>query len=702
MSLCGHQLSERGCLLLWLLPSVLKAQLSGEVSPQPLPCQQTMPQVSCQGLGLHTFPEELGPGVKQLDLSNNFIHNLTETCTSQFRQLEHLNIRFNQLETVSEMALAHLTHLHTLLLAANNLDRNYFSNGRAFRWLRSLETLDLSANNLDSDMAAWYFSNLTSLKKLDLSWNEMTRLPGDVFQGMLNLREINLNNNLIMEIEEGAFEPLVGLKVVHLAMNSLHCISGFSLTQLQVLNLSYNALEFFASEQGEEIYQLQVLDLSHNSLIYFPKLPKVHHLTHLNLSNNAIISLAPNSTTTAEFTLRHEKTVRPNVSLDVYNIAASLAKVTDLDLSNNQLSLFPFTFFHNLSSLQNLNMAMNCLQDMTMESSHGDIESNKPVVMQGPVLSVWSLDLQSNSIHSLPRWFFDMMPKLETIDLGSNSLQPCQSCDANEREVLMEHNSVHKVKCTSFCSISHLKHLSLRRNNIVKLYPDMFNQTSLVSLDLSENEGLSMPKGSLDSLEFSLQKLSLRRNQMDNYMTELPCLKMLEIVDLSDNKLSHLPPGLVCSPLEHLDIRSNYLQDLEKPATVHWSSSLRYLFVAGNPFSCCALNWLDVLQAASVSMLDLNETLCSYQDQNRTLSVKITSNPRHLCPGQRKTSFLAVLLLVMVLCFLFLTSGIYHLKKHRKLQKYLGFRSNRVDPIPCHLDREKKTQQIPADSVTKV
>ncbi|XP_019343484.2 transforming growth factor beta activator LRRC32-like [Alligator mississippiensis] len=601
------------------------------------------------------------------------------------------------------MALAHLTHLHTLLLAANNLDRNYFTNGRAFRRLRSLETLDLSANNLDSDMAAWYFSNLTSLKKLDLSWNEMTRLPGGVFQGMLKLREINLNNNLIMEIEEGAFEPLVGLKVVNLAMNSLHCISDFSLTQLQVLNLSYNALEFFASEQGEENYQLQVLDLSHNSLIYFPKLPKLHHLTHLNLSNNAIISLAPNSTTTAEFTLWHEKTVRPNMSLDVYNIAASLAKVTDLDLSNNQLSLFPFTFFHNLSSLQNLNMAMNCLQNMTMESSDGDIESNKPVVMQRPGLSVCSLDLQSNLIHSLPRWFFDMLPKLETIDLGSNSLQPCQSCDTNEREVLMEHNSAHKGKCTSFCSISHLKHLSLRRNNIVKLYPYMFNQTSLVSLDLSENEGLSMPKGSLDSLEFSLQKLSLRRNQMGNYMTELPCLKMLEILDLSDNKLSHLPPGLVCSPLEHLDIRSNYLQDLEKPAAVHWSSSLRYLFVAGNPFSCCALSWLDVLKATSVSMLDLNETLCSYQDQNRTFSVKIASNPRHLCPGQNKTSFLAVLLVVMVLCLLFLTSGICQLlKKHRKLQKYLGFRSNRVDPIPCHLDREKKTQQIPADSVTKV
>ncbi|KAG6934362.1 transforming growth factor beta activator LRRC32-like, partial [Chelydra serpentina] len=40
MFLSEHRLAERGYLLLWLLPSVLKAQPSAEVSPKPLPCQQ--------------------------------------------------------------------------------------------------------------------------------------------------------------------------------------------------------------------------------------------------------------------------------------------------------------------------------------------------------------------------------------------------------------------------------------------------------------------------------------------------------------------------------------------------------------------------------------------------------------------------------------------------------------------------------------
>ncbi|XP_074863533.1 transforming growth factor beta activator LRRC32-like [Carettochelys insculpta] len=699
MLLTERWLVERRYLLLWLLP-VLKAQPRAEVSSKPLPCQQSSDQVSCQGLGLHTFPEKPGHGVKQLDLSDNFIQNLTESCTSKLGQLEHLNMRFNQLATVSEMALTHLTHLHSLLLAANHLDRNYFTNGKAFRSLGSLKVLELSANNLDSDMAAFYFSNLTSLKKLDLSWNKMTRLPGGIFQGALKLREINLNNNYITEIEGGAFEALVSLKVVNLAMNSLHCISGFSLTQLQILNLSYNALEFFVTEERKEHYQLEVLDLSHNKLIYFPELPTLHRLTHLNLSDNDMVSLTPSSTNKAELRLWYHEMARHNISLNIYNAAGRLSKITDLDLSSNQLHLFPVTFLHNLSSLQNLNMARNCIHNIALESPPSDMESKEPGVRHdNAFLSVRSLDLQGNFVHSLPLWFFGILPKLEILDLGSNNLQLCESQSADTREIQVSPNSAQISNCTLFCDIPSLKYLSLRKNNILRLYPYMFNQTSLISLDLSENRDLFMPKAALAGLEFSLQKLSLRGNQMGDDKTGFPCLTMLKMLDLSDNKLSVLPPDLVCSPLENLDIRSNNLQALEKPSALRWSSSLNYLTVAGNPFSCCTLSWLEILQAANVSMLDLNETLCSYQDKNRNFSAKIATKPTWLCPHQTGNSYLVV----MALCFLFLICGICCLlKKHQKLLKYLGFKSNRVDPIPYHSHKETRTEQITADSVTEV
>ncbi|KAF1606376.1 UNVERIFIED_CONTAM: Leucine-rich repeat-containing protein 32, partial [Eudyptes robustus] len=583
-----------GCLLLWLLPSVLRVQSNGEARPRSTPCQQTPTKVSCKGVGLRKFPKELGQGVKYLELSNNFIQNLSGSHMPGFGQLEYLDVCFNQLEAVSAATLAQLPQLRSLLLGSNHLDRNYLANGRAFHLLRNIEVLDLSANNLESHMAGWYVSNLTRLRMLDLSGNKMTRLPAGIFWSTPRLRELDLSNNYIMEIEEGAFEALEDLEVVNLALNSLHCISGFSLTQLRVLNLSHNALELFISEEGAEPYLLQVLDLSHNRLLYFPELPKAHYLTHLNLSNNFIASLLPGSRHPGEFVLRYEEMARFNRTL---HTVAGLTHIADLDLSNNQLQLFPFTFFHSLGSLHSLSLAMNCLQDVARESLAGSTEPSdrSPAPLERATLSVHSLDLHGNAIRVLPHWFFDSLPQLETIDLGSNSLQPCESQGGARGENLGggSHVPAPGGTCTPFYNVPRLKHLSLCKNNITRLHPYAFNQTSLLSLDLSGNKDLFVPKEALGGLEFSLQKLSLRGNQMDDSKAELPCLDTLKVLDLSGNNLSLLPTGLFCSPLESLDVRNNNLLTLEKPALASWSRSLKDVSVAGNPFSCCSLAWLD-------------------------------------------------------------------------------------------------------------
>ncbi|KFQ25372.1 Leucine-rich repeat-containing protein 32, partial [Mesitornis unicolor] len=549
-------------------------------------------KVSCKGVGLHKFPKELSQGVKYLELSNNFIQNLSRSHMPRFGQLEYLDLCFNQLEAVSDTTLAQLPQLRTLLLGSNHLDRNYVANGRAFHLLRNIEVLDLSANNLESHMAGWYISNLTRLRVLDLSGNKMTTLPAGIFWSTPRLRELDLSNNYITEIEEGAFEALQELEVVNLALNSLHCISGFSLMQLRVLNLSHNALELFVSEEGAEPYLLQVLDLSHNRLLYFPELPKAHYLTHLNLSNNLIASLLPGSHHPGEFVLRYEEMARFNRTLCT---PAGLTHVADLDLSNNRLQLLPFSFLRSLGSLHRLSLARNCLQEVAEELPTSSTESSNhsPMPLERATLSVHSLDLHGNALSVLPHWFFDPLPQLEIIDLGSNSLQPCGSQDSDPGGNLGggSHVSAPGGTCTPFYNIPQLKHLSLCQNNITRLYPYSFNQTSLLSLDLSGNKDLFVPKEALGGLESSLQRLSLRGNQMDNSKAELPCLDMLKVLDLSGNNLSLLPTGLFCSPLESLDIRSNKLLTLEKLMSL--SRSLRDVSIAGNPFSCCSLAWLD-------------------------------------------------------------------------------------------------------------
>ncbi|NXK64769.1 LRC32 protein, partial [Sylvietta virens] len=568
-----------GCFLLWLLPSILRARASPETGPSSPLCQQSPTKVSCRGVGLRKIPEDLGQGIKYLELSNNFIQNLSGSNMPGFGQLEYLDMCFNQLEAVSATALAQLPWLRSLLLGSNHLDRNYLANGEAFHLLRNIEILDLSVNNLESHMASWYISNLTSLRVLDLSGNAMTKLLAGTFRSSPQLRQLDLSNNYIMEIQEGAFDSLEELEVLNLALNSLHCISGFSLTQLRVLNLSHNALELFSKEEGAEPYLLRVLDLSHNRLLSFPELPRAHDLTHLNLSNNLIASLLPGSPHPREFVLPYKEMQKFNRTM---RPMAALTHVADLDLSNNRLELFPFSFFHSLGSLHSLSLARNCLQDVARDS-----------VSNGTELSMRSLDLHSNALRVLPRWFFDSLPHLESVDLGSNSLQPCESQGSHQGRDLGRdsHTSAAGDTCTPFYNMPRLKHLSLSKNNISRLQPHAFNQTPLLSLDLSGNRALSMPMGALGGLELSLQELSLRDNQMDESQAALPCLGTLRVLDLSGNHLSLLPTGLSCSPLESLDIRNNNLQTLGTAGS--WSHSLRAVSVAGNPWSCCSLGWLD-------------------------------------------------------------------------------------------------------------
>ncbi|XP_068060723.1 transforming growth factor beta activator LRRC32-like [Anomalospiza imberbis] len=677
--------AARGWFLLWLLPSILRARASPETRPSSPLCQQSPTKVSCKGVGLRKFPKELGQGIKYLELSNNFIQNLSGSNMPGFGQLEYLDVCSNQLESVSATALAELPRLRSLLLGSNHLDRNYLANGEAFHLLRNIEVLDLSVNNLESHMASWYISNLTSLRVLDLSGNTMTKLLAGTFQNSPRLRQLDLSNNYIMEIQEGAFEPLEELEVLNLALNSLHCISGFSLTQLQVLNLSHNALELFSEEEGAEPYLLRVLDLSHNRLLYFPELPRAHDLTHLNLSNNLIASLLPASLHPREFVLpykemqRFNRTVRP---------VAALTHVADLDLSNNRLELFPFSFFHSLGSLHSLSLARNCLQDIARES-----------VTNGTELSVRSLDLHSNALRVLPRWFFDSLPHLESMDLGSNSLQPCENQGSDQGRDLGgdSHTSAHRDTCTPFYNVPHLKHLSLSKNNISRLQPRAFNQTPLLSLDLSGNRDLSMPTGALAGLELSLQELSLRDNQMDE--AALPCLGTLRVLDLSGNHLSLLPTGLSCSPLESLDVRNNNLQAL---GTVRsWSHSLRAMSVAGNPWSCCSLGWLDTLRAAGVAVPDLRQARCVFQEHGRNISARITGTPRWICPQPEGTASLALLVALMGLSLLGAWAFCL-LRKGWKAPGCAGLESNRVGVSQPHPKGQGPAEERPPDSITKV
>ncbi|XP_036595904.1 transforming growth factor beta activator LRRC32-like [Trichosurus vulpecula] len=605
-----------GLSLLLAVLHTSPAGISGHSFSLPPACLTGLLRVSCQGLGLHMFPAALPWTTEQLDLSHNHLQVLQDNATEDRPNLRRLDLRGNRLEELSLGALLPLRWLQALILADNSLNQDYVSNSQALRPLGHLRFLDLSANRLDSDMATFYVANLSSLWSLDLSNNVITHLARGAFLGSPNLLDINLSDNYILQIEAGAFGGLLQLRELSLARNSLHCISDFSLRTLWRLNLSSNALQFFATEEGNRGYQLEVLDLSHNQLEAMPILSALHHLHHLNLSDNQLASLEPHTPPSPQGTDPwYQEVSRPNLTQSGHNPAANLPELTDLDLSRNQLDMLPVGFLGHLSSLQRLSMAWNCLQNMSARQPSPGL----------PLLPLTFLDLQGNWIQTFPSWVFEILPNLEVLDLGDNELQLCWRPEAGQ-------DGPFQGAYQPFSSAFHLKRLSLSRNRLKGLCPTGFSPAALFSLDLSGNTGLAVAPSDLQGLQHSLHELSLQGNGMESVHLWLPCLQELRVLDLSGNKLTNLPWTLNCSSYLHsLDLRKNLLQALDTEVLGGLGGHLRSMFIAGNPFHCCTLGWLSALARANVSVPDLEEAWCVYPDSKGGSWAPLTRDHSHVC-----------------------------------------------------------------------
>ncbi|XP_075428788.1 transforming growth factor beta activator LRRC33-like [Ascaphus truei] len=549
-------------------------------------------------------------------------------------------------------------------------------------------------------MVSCYLPNATSLEMLDLSGNNMVKLSMEMFVS-LQLLELNLSNNYIMEIDRGTFDTLKGLTVLNLARSSIHCISSFDLTQLHFLNLSSNALGFFLSSDTEEPYRLRNLDLSHNKLFYFPVLPKFHAIQYLNLSGNTLAAITPPS---AEALANlgslswHEASAEPNLFSSDQNKTSDLMHVTDLDLSGNHLTSLPVHFLSNLNSLQYLNVAHNCHENMTDVSSPDTSNQMANIMtlseMDVTLISLRILDLQGDDIRSLPQWLFNFVPEIEHLNLMHNSIKLCSN-----RHVKKDQSASKERVCTSFSGALHLNYLNLRGNHIKQLPPYVFHQTALVSLDLSDNKDMKIAANALGSLGRSLQILSLNGNQMNDSQTKLPCLKVLKSLDLS--KLSVIPPNLYCSHLETLDLQHNSLHLLDKKVAFVWAKSLTRLCISGNPFSCCSLKWLEPLQIARVNMSDLDDAHCIYRSDNMSVRANVSNDHSQHCSHLAGNSYLylvrmsiilAVFTLCSVACFMFKKGGP---KSHITFK----FKSNKIASETISPSKDRETEDMPMEFI---
>ncbi|XP_043462867.1 connectin-like [Leptopilina heterotoma] len=117
------------------------------------------------------------------------------------------------------------------------------------------------------------FQNLPFLQNLYLSYNQINKIPHDLFEDVTNLEVLDLNHNNLKFLDETIFKNLGNLKRLYLAYNRLEIIQ---------INLLRN------SQYLETLAQLG--DLSHNKLTTLDErlFQNVCFLKHLHLNYNQI------------------------------------------------------------------------------------------------------------------------------------------------------------------------------------------------------------------------------------------------------------------------------------------------------------------------------------------------------------------------------------------------------------------------------
>lgn len=401
------------------------------------------------------------------------------------------------------------------------------------------------------------FPSLT-ISKLELSCNQLSNLPDNVFTGMSTLKELMIYGNQLTRLSEKAFSGLMHLQKLYLFNNQLSDLPEqifYELKNLRLLDLSINQLKDLPNRVFAELTELRELYLSSNQLkILFDGIfSKLSNLEILECSTNPLQEISGEAFAgLVNLQALHLEANELRVLPD--NVFSELTKLKTLDLSANQLIALPNNAFARLVSLQELDCRNN------------DLSTLAETVLLG-LSKLKILRLSENKLSALPAGLFADTSALENLYLNDNQLTTLPEdvfCGLNNLLLLnLSHNQLREVPENTFSSLECLKTLDFSYNQFVEIPEKTF-------------EGLNQ----LKELIFCINRLTQLHENV------FAPLKNLEQLYLETNQLSHLPEKMTASlvKLQVLGLEGNQLRNLPSDITTTLSSECT-VYVGNNPLS---------------------------------------------------------------------------------------------------------------------
>ncbi len=227
-------------------------------------------------------------------------------------------------------------------------------------------------------------------------------------------------------------------------------------------------------------------------------------------------------------------------------------EATSINIVNQKLT--SLKGIHWLSNLESLT-----IQNCGLSSVHADL---------GKLTKLESLNLSYNKIKSLPT-SVKSLTKLESVDLSGNKLTALPTNAKYWKKVTkmdLSNNLIKQIPIGSLPYMTAIKELDLSGNSLANNTSTLNTKlnylkklTKMEVLDLSDNKLTKFPSTPINAMT-KLKELYINDNQITSISTYIGKCTNLRILDASDNKITSVSSSITkCKKLTKLNLANNKL-----------------------------------------------------------------------------------------------------------------------------------------------
>jgi insulin-like growth factor-binding protein complex acid labile subunit len=362
--------------------------------------------------------------LEYLELEENNITLINETLFQSFSKLSYLNLNSNPIKSIHENTFKSLKLLKTLRVSNTKIDSLFLNSNLKeldlsylnatisnIEQLTNIEWINLANSNLNCSFEL-FLSNFT--KYVDFSYNQfkwdndskMFNILGSALEvlklrqtnlqeldqinlkNLSNLRHLDLSFNNLSFTSKDSFEFNLNLEYLDLSSNSL-CAFSIVLNNLKYLNLDNNQINS-TNEVLKDFYSIEIFKMTNNRLDKYPSF----EMSQIK---------SENVETFLEFHLNQ------NQINEIKYFSFIFGKLLLANFDSNQISSIETDAFLNCRSLQSLSIAQNRLSNLTENNFHF-------------LFSLIHLNLSFNEINFIEQKTFRNLNKLKSMDLNYNKL----------------------------------------------------------------------------------------------------------------------------------------------------------------------------------------------------------------------------------------------------------------------------------------